>query len=93
MHICTNRIISVPIRSVRPQQGTAVIFNHDVVHSGTEVKSGMKYIVKTEIMFRRTSTHQFWLLPRHEEEYKRVKQLYSESDKLEKKGDVVKATV
>jgi len=84
--------ITEPVCRVRPQQGTALIFNHDVIHSGTEVSSGIKYIVKTEIMFTRTSSHQFWLLPRHQEEYQRVKDLYSKSDKLEKLGDVVNAT-
>jgi hypothetical protein len=70
-----------------------VIFNHDIIHSGTEVTRGMKYIVKTEIMFTRTSSHQFWLLPRHQQEYENVKRLYKESDELEKQKDVVNATV
>lgn len=31
----------------------AVIFNHDLLHEGDTVLDGVKYIVKTEIIFRR----------------------------------------
>ena len=38
---------------VTPRQGTALIFNHDTLHEGLPVTSGVKYILRTEIMFRR----------------------------------------
>lgn len=43
-------------KSVKPKQGMAVVFNHDLKHSGEPVLSGSKYIVKTEIIFLRTDT-------------------------------------
>ena len=36
---------------VTPKQGTALIFNHDTLHEGLPVTSGVKYILQTEIMF------------------------------------------
>ena len=39
--------------SVLPRVGTALIFNHDTLHEGQPVTTGTKYIIRTEIMFRR----------------------------------------
>ena len=39
--------------SVVPRAGTALIFNHDTLHEGQPVTMGTKYIIRTEIMFRR----------------------------------------
>ena len=44
------------LSSVSPQQGTALVFNHDTLHEGMEVISGTKYIMRTEIMFHRVDT-------------------------------------
>ena len=38
---------------VTPRQGTALIFNHDTLHEGLPVIEGVKYIIRTEIMYRR----------------------------------------
>ena len=40
-------------RSVSPRAGTALVFNHDTLHEGLPVTRGVKYIVRTEIMYRR----------------------------------------
>ena len=39
--------------SVVPRTGTALIFNHDTLHEGQPVTKGTKYIIRTEIMYRR----------------------------------------
>ena len=38
---------------VTPKQGTALVFNHDTLHEGLPVTEGIKYIIRTEIMYRR----------------------------------------
>jgi hypothetical protein len=37
---------------IRPEQGMALIFNHDVYHSGREVTRGTKYVLRTDVMYR-----------------------------------------
>ena len=36
----------------RPKAGSALVFNHVITHDGEEVKSGEKYIMRSEIMFK-----------------------------------------
>ena len=36
-----------------PREGTALIFNHDTLHEGLPVTAGVKYILRTDIMFHR----------------------------------------
>lgn len=36
---------SVPV-AVVPKTGTALIFNHDVIHAGDTLKGGVKYILR-----------------------------------------------
>jgi len=38
--------------SIQPKQGTALVFLHNLEHEGTPVKSGIKYVLRTDIMFR-----------------------------------------
>ncbi len=38
--------------SINPKQGTALIFQHHLLHAGTEVKQGVKYVLRTDIMYR-----------------------------------------
>jgi hypothetical protein len=38
--------------TVVPRRGTALVFNHDVLHQGVAVTQGMKYILRTDLMFR-----------------------------------------
>jgi hypothetical protein len=37
---------------IYPKQGSALIFFHDLEHKGNKVKSGFKYILRTDIMFK-----------------------------------------
>ena len=37
---------------IQPKQGTALIFQHDLEHEGTAVDKGIKYVLRTDIMFR-----------------------------------------
>lgn len=71
--------------SVSPRAGTALIFNHDTLHEGQVVTAGTKYIIRTEIMFRRVDTE---MLPnplsyRENENYIKTVALYKKSWELE----------
>jgi len=37
---------------IYPKTGTALLFRHDLLHSGNEVIAGTKYVIRTDIMFR-----------------------------------------
>lgn len=37
---------------VKPVRGDAVLFQHPLVHEGSIVKSGVKYVARTDVMYR-----------------------------------------
>jgi prolyl 4-hydroxylase len=37
--------------SVRPARGMALIFRHEILHAGTRVESGRKYVLRTDVMY------------------------------------------
>ncbi len=39
--------------SIQPLTGTALIFKHDVRHEGVAVEEGIKYVLRTDIMYRK----------------------------------------
>ena len=38
--------------SIKPEQGTALVFLHDLEHEGSPVKQGIKYVLRTDIMYK-----------------------------------------
>lgn len=42
-----------PDFSIQPKTGAAILFKHDIIHAGTPVESGVKYILRTDVMYRR----------------------------------------
>lgn len=38
--------------SIRPEAGKALIFLHDLEHSGEPITSGKKYVLRTDVMYR-----------------------------------------
>ena len=36
---------------LKPKTGSVLIFQHDLVHEGVEVKTGVKYVLRTDIMY------------------------------------------
>jgi hypothetical protein len=38
---------------IQPDPGLAIIFNHHRLHEGSTLRSGVKYILRTDIMYRR----------------------------------------
>eukprot|EP01091_Cochliopodium_minus_P009855 TRINITY_DN2520_c0_g1_i1.p1 TRINITY_DN2520_c0_g1~~TRINITY_DN2520_c0_g1_i1.p1 ORF type:complete len:550 (-),score=139.63 TRINITY_DN2520_c0_g1_i1:318-1967(-) len=76
---------------VKPKTGSVLFFNHDVYHEGLPVEEGTKYIVRTEIMFRRINTEdlpQTWKNYALDKNYLQTLSLYKKSFELEREGDV-----
>ncbi len=42
-----------PEVAVTPREGTALLFQHPIVHEGEEVSAGTKYALRTELMYAR----------------------------------------
>eukprot|EP00026_Physarum_polycephalum_P003428 Phypoly_transcript_03439.p1 GENE.Phypoly_transcript_03439~~Phypoly_transcript_03439.p1 ORF type:complete len:768 (+),score=84.19 Phypoly_transcript_03439:95-2398(+) len=80
---------------VKPLTGRALVFNHDLRHEGAKVTKGKKYIMKTEVLFRRTDKFIPITLPTRTPKgslYLKSLYLYHQADILEKKGDIAGAT-
>ena len=41
-----------PEVSIRPETGMGLLFQHPLIHEGSEVTSGTKYVVRTDVMYR-----------------------------------------
>lgn len=41
-----------PEKVIRPETGMGLLFQHPIIHAGCEVKSGTKYVVRTDLMYR-----------------------------------------
>ena len=41
-----------PEVSIKPQAGAGLTFQHPIIHEGSEVTSGVKYVVRTDLMYR-----------------------------------------
>lgn len=39
--------------SVKPREGSALLFNHHLLHQGATVTRGLKYVVRSDVMYRR----------------------------------------
>ena len=82
------------LASVAPKKGKAVLFLHDTLHDGEEMKDEdeAKYILKTEVMFTRINTQDIpkSLLEgyRNLESYKRMVKVYAKSEAAFDNGDV-----
>ena len=74
---------------VTPCVGMGLVFNHDSFHEGTPVLSGVKYLLRTEVMFRRVDTQMIPNPGRYEESesYNTALTLYRKSWQLEQNGD------
>jgi len=69
--------------------GSALLFNHDVMHKGEVVSKGTKYILRTDIMFKREAgstlgVPQSLLM---NPDFLRMDALYKKSIELQKAGD------
>ncbi len=42
-----------PVHVIEPKQGMAVINIHNILHEGSKVQSGVKYVLRTDILYQR----------------------------------------
>ncbi|EFC44555.1 predicted protein [Naegleria gruberi] len=79
--------------TVQPKAGSIAIFNHDIYHSGDFVNEGYKYVVRTEMIFKRIDPESVYRQDyRETAEFQKVKQLVDESNQLEKEGNLKLST-
>jgi hypothetical protein len=38
---------------IKPRAGSALLFQHPIIHEGSEVRAGVKYVVRTDLMYAR----------------------------------------
>jgi prolyl 4-hydroxylase len=50
-----NVTCDLPSRYVRPKTGMALVFDHGIWHEGTVVRSGRKYVIRTDVMYAHPS--------------------------------------
>jgi hypothetical protein len=43
---------------VVPEPGMAIVFNHEILHEGEQLKDGVKYIMRTDLMYDRQTAEQ-----------------------------------
>lgn len=49
--------ITEPERIIQPRTGMALFFQHPIIHEGSVVKEGVKYVVRSDIMYRDQQTN------------------------------------
>eukprot|EP00759_Apiculatamorpha_spiralis_P030002 PhF_6_TR31847/c0_g1_i13/m.47185 len=75
--------------TVQPKRGSIVVFNHELQHRGNVVLSGTKYIMRTELIFRRHYCLSSDFNPSNyvsDDEYLRMKALYHEAERCAVEG-------
>lgn len=72
------------ICSVQPETGLAIIFNHHRLHEGAQLKDGMKYILRTDVMFHNVDQHL-------SKDYSTAVHLIQQAETLENAGKCMEA--
>ncbi|EFC40555.1 predicted protein [Naegleria gruberi] len=82
------------LASIKPTEGSVAIFNHDLYHDGQKLYYGSKYVVRSEIIFKRIDKDSIYRMDyRNSEEFKRVKNLIDDSYELERQGNLTQSTI
>lgn len=71
--------------TVHPTEGTALVFTHDCLHEGQTVDSGVKYVLRSDIMFQRTLKLET-ISYKDVDLYRQAEDLYHKSIRLQKEG-------
>ena len=45
-----------PEKSIKPKTGMGLLFQHPIIHEGAEVKKGIKYVIRTDLIYRKDET-------------------------------------
>jgi predicted 2-oxoglutarate/Fe(II)-dependent dioxygenase YbiX len=54
------------VARIRPRAGSLILFDHGIWHAGEEVTRGIKYVLRSDLMFRRTQAADTPSLPHHQ---------------------------
>ncbi|KAL0489787.1 prolyl 4-hydroxylase [Acrasis kona] len=79
--------------NIKPEAGSVLLFNHDVLHEGLQVIKGTKYIMKCELMFKRVTTSGSILCESDLSSFLKSSVLYSNAHHLEVNGDLYSSTM
>ncbi len=41
---------------IKPEPGMAIVFNHEILHEGSQITDGQKYIMRTDVLFEKLET-------------------------------------
>eukprot|EP01080_Neovahlkampfia_damariscottae_P012143 gene12143-5634_t len=79
-----------------PKCGSAVVFTGETIHQAEPIIEGFKYILRTEIIFKRVNSHQIPINIKEkfleDPKYFKMKELFNKSESYENSGDVEKYT-
>jgi len=75
------------LHKIKPEPGMALVFNHMILHEGERVQSGLKYIMRSDILYERVEGTQRVVTPQEEEALR----LYQEAETLECDGRQMEA--
>jgi hypothetical protein len=42
-----------PEKAIKPETGMGLLFQHPIIHEGAEVTKGTKYVIRTDLMYRK----------------------------------------
>lgn len=73
------------ICKIKPEAGMAILFNHQRLHEGEQLLSGKKYILRTDIMYRKIGEKKM------DEKQEKAIAMIQEAERLEAQGDCMQA--
>lgn len=73
--------------SLKAKRGDCLLFDHKLLHEGQRVSNGMKYLIRSDLMY----INEIGELDEEGKRQEEAMQLYIEGMKLEEKGDVTSA--
>jgi hypothetical protein len=71
--------------TVKPKQGMAVVFTHDLRHEGCAILHGTKYVLRTDVMFQRVSMSSMRATD-NDDQFLLADKLYKKSIELQLQG-------
>jgi hypothetical protein len=74
---------------VRPKMGKCVLFSHSLLHSGESLTKGVKYIIRTDVIFEKKLS---WNSNFHLNLFKRCSQFFQEAQQLELENKAEKSS-
>jgi hypothetical protein len=74
--------------TLKPKKGMMVLFNHDILHCADELKTGNKYLLRTDIIFHKTEHISKPMSCTEKKDYVRAIEYFREAQNQELDGNV-----